>query len=120
MNTCSAKRWTISISFFAAYLMVTMILPVVLRVGSSSQEARGVNMLDKTQYKFHSWQILITRYPSQEAKQLIKQGNWQVSDLEGLSARSSTVYYGWGERWASVRFYRACRDGLADPWWSMC
>lgn len=30
------------------------------------------------------------------------------------SVKVSTVYRGWGERWAGVRFYRACRDGMSD------
>lgn len=59
---------------------------------------------------------LHTRFPSEEAKRLITQGNTlQLPNWQGLIATSSTVYYGWGERWASVRFYRACRDSLTDP-----
>ncbi|HEY3993581.1 MAG TPA: hypothetical protein VGM01_11975 [Ktedonobacteraceae bacterium] len=64
--------------------------------------------------QFHSWSVLVTSYASEEVKLQIESGTYRFN-MDDPTYNTYTAYRGWAEVWASVRFYRACRDSVADP-----
>jgi sarcosine oxidase delta subunit len=71
--------------------------------------------MPKKQAQIHSWTVLVTRSASEEIKAQIERGKHLHFSMDDLIYTTDTVYRGWSEEWACVRFYRVSRDSVTDP-----